>query len=81
MVRLSLGQEGTKLLEDGLDEIRWECGHGAYSFYSGGLEDSLDDGVSGPASHAETLPIDPIDGSFKRRASFGVSCPKKNTRA
>jgi hypothetical protein len=57
MVRLSLGQEGTKLLEDGLDQIRWECWHEAYSFCSGGLEDSPDDGVSGPASHAETLLI------------------------
>jgi hypothetical protein len=59
MVRLSLGQEGTKLLEDELDEIRWEeCGHAAYSFYSGSLEDCPDDGVSVPALHTETLPID-----------------------
>src|SRR5215218_960234 len=77
MVRLSLAQEGTKLLEDGLDEVRWECGHAAYSFYSGSLEDSSDDGVSVPALHTEILPI---DGSSKRRASFGVSYPKKNTR-
>ncbi len=28
MVRLSLGQEGTKPPVDGLDEIRWECGKG-----------------------------------------------------
>jgi hypothetical protein len=77
MVRLSLGQEGTKLLEDELDEVRWECGHGAYSFYSESLEDSPDDGVSVPALHAETLPI---DGSFKRHAFFGISYPKKNTR-
>src|SRR5215203_1691215 len=79
MVRLSLAQEGTKLLEDWLDEIRWECGHGAYSFYSGSLEDCPDDGVSVPASHTETLPI---NGSFKRRAFFGFSYPKKaRTRA
>jgi hypothetical protein len=77
MVRFSLRQEGTKLLEDGLDEIRWECGHAAYSLYSGSLEDSPDDGVSVPALHAEILPI---DGSFKSRASFGVSYPKENTR-
>src|SRR5215213_5020950 len=80
MVRLSLAQEGTKLLEDWLDEIRWECGHGAYSFYSGSLEDCPDDGVSVPASHTETLPI---NGSFKRRAFFGFSYPypKKRVRA
>jgi hypothetical protein len=77
MVRLSLGQEGTKLLEDGLDEVRWECGHAAYSFYPESLEDCLNDGVSVPALHTQTLPI---DGSSKRRASFGVSYPKKNTR-
>src|SRR5215211_4779020 len=70
MVRLSLAQEGTKLLEDELDEIRWKCGHGAYSFYSGSLEDCPDDGVSVPALHTETLPI---DGSSKRRAFFGFS--------
>jgi hypothetical protein len=76
-VRLSLAQEGTKLLEDRLDEIRWECRHGAYSFYSGSLEDCPDDGVSVPALHTETLPI---DASFKRRASFDVSYPKKRVR-
>jgi hypothetical protein len=59
-------------------EIRWECRHGAYSFYSGSLEDCPDDGVSVPASHTETLPI---DGSFKRRAFFGFSYPKKRVRA
>jgi hypothetical protein len=46
MVRLSLGKEGTKLLEDGLDEVRFECGHGACSFCSGSLEDSPNDGTS-----------------------------------
>src|SRR5215218_8407159 len=56
---------------------RWECLHGAYSFYSGSLEDCPDDGVSVPALHTETLPI---EGSFKRRAFFGFSYPKKNTR-
>jgi hypothetical protein len=50
---------------------------GAYSFYSGSLEDCPDDGVSVPALHAEILPI---DGSFKRRASFGVSYSRKNSR-
>jgi hypothetical protein len=46
MVRLSLGKKGTKLLEDGLDEVRFECGHGANSFRSGSLEDSPHDGAS-----------------------------------
>jgi hypothetical protein len=46
MVRLSLGKEGTKLLADGLDEVRFECGHGANSFRSGSLEDSPHDGAS-----------------------------------
>src|SRR5215210_976237 len=58
MVRLSLGQEGTKLLEDGLDEVRWECGHGARSFCSGSLEDSPNDGASVSALHVDSLPID-----------------------
>src|SRR5215203_620555 len=55
-------------------EIRWECGHAAYSLYSGSLEVSPDDGVSVPALRAEILPI---DGSFKRRAFFGFSYPKR----
>ena len=25
---LSFGQEGYELFEDGLDDVRWECGHG-----------------------------------------------------
>jgi hypothetical protein len=58
MVRLSLAQEGTKLLEDSSLEIRWECGHATHSFYSGSLEDCLNDGVSVPTLHAEPLPID-----------------------
>jgi hypothetical protein len=58
-------------------EIRWECGHGAYSYYSESLEDSPDDGVSMPTSPTKTSLI---DGSSKRRAFFGVSYPKKNTR-
>ena len=77
MVSLSLGQEGTKLLEDWLDEIRWGCRHGAYSFYSESLEDCPDDGVSAPDLHTETLLF---DESFKRRASFDVSYPKKRVR-
>jgi len=32
MVDAALGKEGLKLLPDGLDEVRFECGHGAYSF-------------------------------------------------
>src|SRR5919112_954787 len=58
-------------------EMRCECGHTAYSFNSGSLEDCPDDGVSVPALHTEILPI---GGSFKRRASFGVSYPTKDTR-
>src|SRR5829696_602445 len=81
MVRLSLVQEDTRLLGDWLDEIRRECRHGAYSFsysfYSESLEDCPDDGVSAPDLHTETLLF---DESFKRRASFDVSYPKK-TRA
>jgi hypothetical protein len=69
-VSLSLGQEGTKLLEDGFDEIRWECRHGAYYFYSGSLDDCPDDGVSAPDLHTETLLF---DGSSKRR-------PRRNVR-
>jgi hypothetical protein len=45
MVRLSFRQKSAKLLEDGLDEVRFECGHGVCSFYSGSLEDSPDDGT------------------------------------
>jgi hypothetical protein len=41
-----LGKEGTKLLEDGLDEVRFECGHGANSFRSGSVENSPHDGTS-----------------------------------
>jgi hypothetical protein len=32
MVDFPFGQQGRKLLEDGLDEVRWECGHGTNSF-------------------------------------------------
>jgi hypothetical protein len=32
MVSAPLGKEGRKLLEDGLDEVRFEGGHGANSF-------------------------------------------------
>jgi hypothetical protein len=63
MVGLVLGQEGTELLPDGLDEVRFECGHGAYSFRSGSLENSPNDGASVPALHLDPLPI---DGSSKQ---------------
>src|SRR5215213_11856466 len=66
MVGAVLGKEGTKLLEDGLDEVRFECGHGACSFRSGSVENSPNDGASVPALHLDTLPI---DGSSKRRPS------------
>jgi len=32
MVGAVLGKEGRKLLPDGLDEVRFECGHGTNSF-------------------------------------------------
>ncbi len=58
MVGAVLGKEGLKLLEDGLDEVRFECGHGAYSFCSGSVENSPNDGASVPALHHDALPID-----------------------
>jgi hypothetical protein len=27
MVHLSFGQQGSELLPDGLDDVRWKCGH------------------------------------------------------
>src|SRR5215204_1173308 len=45
MIATTLGQQGFELLEDGLDEVRWECGHG-FSPSSGSLEDSPDDRAS-----------------------------------
>src|SRR3954447_19696142 len=63
MVRLSLGQEGTELLEDGLDDVWLDGGHGTHSFSrSGSLENSPNDGASVPALHIDALPI---DGSSK----------------
>src|SRR5215204_1091784 len=62
MVGAALGKEGFELLPDGLDEVRWECGHGACSFRSGSLENSPHDGASVPALHYDALPI---DGSSK----------------
>src|SRR5215216_6116076 len=64
MVGAALGKEGFELLPDGLDEVRWECGHGACSFRSGSLENSPHDGASVPALHHDALPI---DGSSKLR--------------
>src|SRR5215216_1949574 len=58
MVGAALGKEGFELLPDGLDEVRWECGHGACSFRSGSLENSPHDGASVPALHHDALPID-----------------------
>src|SRR5829696_4378317 len=62
MVGAALGKEGFELLPDGLDEVRWECGHGACSFRSGSVENSPNDGASVPALHHDALPI---DGSSK----------------
>jgi len=58
MVGLVLGQQGLKLLADGLDEVRFECGHGANSFRSGSVENAPNDGASVPALHHDALPID-----------------------
>jgi hypothetical protein len=58
MIGPVFGQEGTKLLEDGLDDVRWECGHGTYSLCSGSARNFPDDGASVPALHTEALPID-----------------------
>src|SRR5215216_4298769 len=68
MVGAALGKEGFELLPDGLDEVRFECGHGACSFRSGSLENSPHDGASVPALHHDALPI---DGSSNSRV-FGV---------
>src|SRR5215208_1020783 len=65
MVGAALGKEGFELLPDGLDEVRFECGHGACSFRSGSLENSPHDGASVPALHHDALPI---DGSSKSNA-------------
>jgi hypothetical protein len=46
MVRLSPGKEGTELLPDRLDEVRFESGHGAYSFCSGSVRNSPNNGAS-----------------------------------
>jgi hypothetical protein len=32
MIGVVLGQQGRKLLPDGLDDVWWERGHGVYSF-------------------------------------------------
>ena len=58
MVGLVFGQEGTELLEDGLDDVWLDGGHGVYSFRSGSVRNSPDDGASVPALHVDVLPID-----------------------
>ena len=45
MVDLPFGQQGRKLLEDGLDEVRWKRGH-RRTPSSGSLENSPDDRAS-----------------------------------
>ena len=45
MGRLSVRYQGRKLLEDGLDEVRWERGH-EHPPSSGSLENSPDDRAS-----------------------------------
>jgi hypothetical protein len=48
-----LGQEVTKLFPDGLDDVWSDGGLGMYSFCSGSVWNSPDDGVSVPALHTE----------------------------
>jgi len=43
MVRFPLGQQGPELLEDGLDDVWLEGGHGHTPSRSGSLENSPDD--------------------------------------
>ncbi len=57
MVGLVLGQEGTELLEDGFDDVRWHCGHGAPSFRLGSVKNSPDDGASGLALYIQKLSL------------------------
>ena len=45
MVGAVLGQQGRKLLPDGLDDVWWQRGHG-YPLSSGSVENSADDGTS-----------------------------------
>src|SRR5215203_4137288 len=56
MARLPLRYQGRKLLPDGLDEVRWERGHG-HPPSSGSLENSPDDGASRARLPADALPI------------------------
>jgi hypothetical protein len=60
VVDLVFWEEGFELLPDGLDDVWWESGHRMYSFRSGSVRNSPDDGASVPASHAD---VPPIDGS------------------
>jgi hypothetical protein len=57
MVDAALRKEGFELLPGGLDKVRWECGHGAYSFCSGSVRNPPNDGTSVPALHYDALPI------------------------
>ena len=72
MTGLTLGQERFELSPDGLDDVWWERGHGAYSFRSGSVRNFPNDGVSVPALHSEALPI---DGSSKKVNSTSKSVP------
>jgi hypothetical protein len=46
MIRFPLGQQGAKLLPDGLDDVWLDGGHRVGSLRSGSLENSPDDGIS-----------------------------------
>jgi hypothetical protein len=58
MVDLPLGQEGTKLFPNGLDDVWLDGGHETYLFCSGSVRNSPNDRASVPALHMEALPID-----------------------
>jgi hypothetical protein len=62
VVGAELRKEVFELLPDGLDKVRWECGHGACSLRSGSVGDSANDGTSVLSLHYDALPI---NGSSK----------------
>src|SRR5215216_4097629 len=80
MVGAALGKEGFELLPDGLDEVRWECGHGACSFRLGSLENSPHDGASVPALHHDALPIDGSSKSDSANFALVPECELRLTR-
>src|SRR5215210_3731485 len=72
MVDLPLRQQGGKLLPDGLDEVRWERGHG-HPPSSGSVENSPDDGASRARLPADALPI--RASSYSMKAAYQPNQP------